>query len=328
MRMAVGERLWATAALAMALFGAAAAVPAHAQDFPARPVHVIVPFAPGGGVDIVARLLAPKLTEAWGQPVVIENKPGAVGAVASEYVMHQPADGYTLLIGVAGSHAIAQYLNPNLGYDPVRDFAGVTVLSYSPLVCLVAPSSPFHTITELVDFAKTTAVPFGSPGVGSQMHLIGEMFNLNSSTKFQHVAYRGVAPAMQDLLGGHIPMVMGEMGSSKPLIVSGQLRALAVTGSKRNASVPDVPTFGEAGFSNFEVNSWFALFVPAATPKAIVDKIAADVTRVVRAPEIAARLAQDGWEPGGGTPEEFTAMWLQTSKQLGAVIRERHITVE
>jgi tripartite-type tricarboxylate transporter receptor subunit TctC len=133
---------------------------------------------------------------------------------------------------------------------------------------------------------------------------------------------------MQDLLGGHIPMVMGEMGSSKPLIVSGQLRALAVTGSKRNASVPDVPTFGEAGFPNFEVNSWFALFVPTATPKAIGDKIAADVTKVVRAPEIAARLAQDGWEPGGGTPEEFTAMWLQTSKQLGAVIRERHITVE
>jgi tripartite-type tricarboxylate transporter receptor subunit TctC len=326
--MAIGKRFWPTAALALALFGSYAAVPAQAQNFPARPVHVIVPFAPGGGVDIVARLIAPKLSEAWGQPVVIENKPGAVGAVASEYVMHQPADGYTVLIGVAGSHAIAQYLNPNLGYDPVRDFAGVTVLSYSPLICLVAPASPFHTMKELVEYAKTTIVPFGSPGVGSQMHLIGEMFNLNYGTKFQHVAYRGVAPAMQDLLGGHIPMVMGEMGSAKPLVTSGQLRALAVTGSKRNPSVPDVPTFTQAGFPSFEVNSWFALFVPAATPKAIVDKIAADVTKVVRSPEISARLADDGWEPGGGTPEEFTTLWLKTAKQLGAVIQQRHITVE
>jgi tripartite-type tricarboxylate transporter receptor subunit TctC len=181
---------------------------------------------------------------------------------------------------------------------------------------------------ELVEYAKTTPVPFGSPGVGSQMHLIGEMFNLNYGTKFQHVAYRGVAPAMQDLLGGHIPMVMGEMGSAKPLVTSGQLRALAVTGTKRNASVPDVPTFTEAGFPNFEVNSWFALFVPAATPKAIVDKIATDVTKIVRSPEISARFADDGWEAGGGTPQEFTAMWLKTSKELGAVIQQRHITVE
>jgi tripartite-type tricarboxylate transporter receptor subunit TctC len=326
--MAIGKRFWPAGVSALALFGACAASPAQAEDFPARPVHVIVPFAPGGGVDIVARLIAPKLSEAWGQPVVIENKPGAVGAVASEYVMHQAADGYTVLIGVAGSHAIAQYLNPNLGYDPVRDFAGVTVLSYSPLICLVAPASPFHAMKELVEYAKTTPVPFGSPGVGSQMHLIGEMFNLNYGTKFQHVAYRGVAPAMQDLLGGHIPMVMGEMGSAKPLVVSGQLRALAVTGTKRNAAVPDVPTFTQAGFPNFEVNSWFALFVPTATPKPIVDKIAADVTKVVRTPEISARFANDGWEPGGGTPAEFTTMWLKTSKELGTVIRQRHITVE
>jgi len=326
--MAIGKRFWPAAALAFALFGAQVAAQAQAEDFPARPVHVIVPFAPGGGVDIVARLIAPKLSAAWSQPVVIENKPGAVGVVASEYVMHQPPDGYTVLIGVAGSHAIAQYLNPNLGYDPVRDFAGVTVLSYSPLICLVAPSSPFHTMKELVAFAKTTTVPFGSPGVGSQMHLIGEMFNLNYGTKFQHVAYRGVAPAMQDLLGGHIPMVMGEMGSAKPLVTSGQLRALAVTGTKRNSSVPNVPTFTEAGYANFEVNSWFALFVPAATPKAIVDKIAAYVTKIVRAPEISARLADDGWEPGGGTPEEFTNLWLKTSRQLGAVIQQRHITIE
>jgi len=327
-RMAVAKHLWTAAACVLALAAAHAVAHAQAADYPARPVRIIVPFAPGGGVDIIARLAAPKLSETWGQPVVIENKAGAVGAVASDYVAHQPADGYTLLIGVAGSHAIAQFLNPNLSYDPVRDFAGITVLAYSPLICLVAPSSQFHTMKELVEYAKTKPVPFGSPGAGSQPHLIGEMFNLLYGTHFQHVAYRGVAPAMQDLLGDHIPMVIGEMGSAKPLVASGQLRALAVTGTNRNPSVPDVPTFTETGYPSFEVNSWFALFAPAATPKPIVDKVAADVTKIVRNPEISARLVADGWEPGGGTPAEFTKFWLETTRQFGRVITERHITIE
>jgi tripartite-type tricarboxylate transporter receptor subunit TctC len=316
------------AVLALAVMAASAVTPACAQNYPDRPVHIIVPFAAGGGTDIVARLVAPKLSEMWNEPVVIEDKAGALGAIASEYVAHKPADGYTLLIGVAGSHAIAQYLNPKLTYDPVRDFSGITVLVSSPLVCLVAADSQFHTIQELVEYAKTHTVPFGSPGAGSQPHLIGEMFNLQYGTQFQHVAYRGVAPAMQDLLGGHIPMVMGEMGSSKPLIAAGQLRALAVTGTKRNSSVPDVPTFTEAGYPSFEANSWFALFAPAGTPKPIVDKIAADVTKVVRSPELSARFREDGWESGGGTPEEFTKLWMDTATQLGRVIRERHITIE
>ncbi len=318
----------AALALALALTGLSSAPRAQPAAYPNRPVRLIVPFAPGGGVDIVARLVAPKLFETWRQPVVVENKAGAVGALASEYVAHQAADGYTILIGVAGSHAIAQYLNPQLPYDPFRDFAGVTALAYSPLICLVAPGGPFRTMKDLVEYAKTKPVPFGSPGAGSQPHLIGEMFNLAYGTQFQHVAYRGVAPAMQDLLGGHIPMVMGEMGSAKPLVASGRLRALAVTGSKRNSSVPDVPTFTEAGYPNFEVNSWFALFVPTATPKPIVDKIATDVTAAVRSPDVSARLTSDGWEPGGGTPEQFDKLWKTTSEQLGRVIKERHITIQ
>jgi tripartite-type tricarboxylate transporter receptor subunit TctC len=327
--MAVGKRFWSAAlALACALTHFAAAAPAQPADYPNRPVRLIVPFAPGGGVDIVARLVAPKLSATWGQPVVVENKAGAVGALASEYVAHQPADGYTLLVGVAGSHAIAQYLNPQLPYDPTRDFAGVTALAYSPLICLVAPDGPFHAMKDLVEYAKAKPVPFGSPGAGSQPHLIGEMFNLLYGTQFQHVAYRGVAPAMQDLLGGHIAMVMGEMGSAKPLVASGRLRALAVTGTKRNPSVPEVPTFTQAGYPSFEVNSWFALFVPAATPKPVIDKIAADATKAVRDPDVAARLTGDGWEPGGGTPAEFGALWKTTSEQLGRVIKERHITIQ
>ncbi len=325
--MAISRWSW-PAALALALIGLSSAPRAQPAAYPNRPVRLIVPFAPGGGVDIVARLVAPKLFETWRQPVVVENKAGAVGALASEYVAHQAADGYTILIGVAGSHAIAQYLNPQLPYDPVRDFAGVTALAYSPLICLVAPGGPFRTMKDLVEYAKTKPVPFGSPGAGSQPQLIGEMFNLAYGTQFQHVAYRGVAPAMQDLLGGHIPMVMGEMGSAKPLVTSGRLRALAVTGLKRNSSVPDVPTFSEAGYPNFEVNSWFALFVPTATPKPIVDRIATDVTAAVRSPDVSARLTSDGWEPGGGTPEQFDKLWKTTSEQLGRVIKERHITIQ
>jgi tripartite-type tricarboxylate transporter receptor subunit TctC len=326
--MGIGRQFCAVAALACALLAVHSGPRAQPVDFPSRTVRLIVPFAPGGGVDIVARLVAPKLTELWGQPVIIENKAGALGTVASEYVMHQAADGYTVLIGVVGSHAIAQFLNPKLGYDPIRDFVGVTALAYSPLICLVTPSSQFHTIKELVDYAKVNPVLFGSPGAGSQMHLIGEMFNLLYGTNFRHLAYRGVAPAMQDLLGGHIPVVMGEMGSSKPFLASGQLRGLAVTGSKRNPSAPDVPTFAEAGYPSFEVNSWFGVFVPAATPKPIIDKIAAGVTSAVRSPDLRARLAEDGWEPGGGTPDEFTKVWMDTAKQLGNVIQERHVTIE
>jgi len=317
---------WLWVAAALIFIGAPHS--ARGDDYPSRPIHLIVTSPPGSLVDVFGRLYAEELSARLGQPIVVDNRAGAMTQVGTDVLTHADPDGYTVLIGVAGSHAIAQYLNPNLGYDPVRDFSGVTVLSYSPLICLVTPSSPFHVMKELVEFAKTTPVPFGSPGVGSQMHLIGEMFNLNYGTKFQHVAYRGVAPAMQDLLGGHIPMVMGEMGSAKPLVTSGQLRALAVTGTQRNASVPDVPTFTQAGFPNFEVNSWFALFVPAATPKPIVDKIAADVSKIVRSPEISARLADDGWEPGGGTPQEFTTLWLETAKELGAVIQQRHITIE
>jgi tripartite-type tricarboxylate transporter receptor subunit TctC len=321
-RRTIGKCFAAAAIIALGL------VSAQAQDFPARPLRLIVSYAPGGGADIVARLVAAKLTETWGQPVVVENKAGANGVVASEYVLQQPADGYTMMVGTIGSHAVAQYLNPKLGYDPLRDFAGVTVLAYSPLICLVAPTAPYRTLRDLVDDAKTKPISFGSPGIGSQMHLLGETLNLSYGTQFQHVAYRGVAPAMQDLLGGHIPMVMGEMGSSKPLVASGQLRALAVTGVARNPSVPDVPTFTEAGYPGFEVSSWFALFVAAGTPRPIVEKLAADATRIVRSPEISARLTADGWELGGGTPEEFTAFWVKISVQLGKVIAQRHITVE
>jgi tripartite-type tricarboxylate transporter receptor subunit TctC len=324
---------WLRRACGLALVVASiyAAPPARAQGadaYPARPVRIIVPFAAGGGTDIAARLIAVKLHDAWQQPVVVENRPGALGTVASEYVAHQPADGLTLLLGVAGTHAIAQFANPKLGYDPVRDFAGVTMLLYSPFVWLVGPTQPYRTLKELVDRSKMRPIPFGSPGVGSLQHIYGEMINLQYGAQLQHIPYRGVAPAMEDVVGGHIPAAFGEIGSANALIQSGQLRALAITGKTRNAAAPAVPTFTEAGFPGFEVGGWFALFAPAATPKPIVDKIAAEVTRAVHSPEIETRFRDDGWEPAGGTPEEFTRFWLSTAQQLGEVIRLRNIKIE
>ena len=316
------------AAVVFATPGLAQAQSGNADAYPARTVRLIVPFAAGGGTDIAARLLAAKLHDAWQQPVIVENRAGGLGTVASEYVAHQPADGLTLLIGVAGTHATAQYLNPKLGYDPVRDFAGITMLLYSPFVWLVGPTQPYRTLKELVERSKSGPIPYGSPGAGSLQHIFGEMINLQYGAQLQHVPYRGVAPAMQDVVGNHIPAALGEIGSARALIESKQLRALAITGKTRNAAAPDIPTFTEAGFPGFDYGGWFGLFAPAATPKPIIDKIAAEVTRIVRGPEMSTRLLDEGWDVGGGTPEEFTRFWLNTAEQLGKVIELRHIKVE
>jgi tripartite-type tricarboxylate transporter receptor subunit TctC len=317
--------------LALLLAAFASPLPAHAQSadaYPGRTVRIIVPFAAGGGTDIAARLVAAKLNDAWQQPVIVENRAGALGTVASEYVAHQPADGLTLLLGVAGTHAIAQYLNPKLGYDPVHDFAGITMLLYSPFVWLVNPAQPDRTLKELVERSKSMPISYGSPGVGSLQHIFGEMINLQYGAQLQHVPYRGVAPAMQDVVGGHIPAALGEIGSARSFIEAGQLRALAITGKTRNPAAPAIPTFGEAGFPGFDYGGWFGLFAPAVTPKPIVEKIAAEVTRIVRGPEITGRFRQEGWDIGGGTPEEFTRFWLTTSAQLGEVIKARNIKLE
>jgi tripartite-type tricarboxylate transporter receptor subunit TctC len=194
----------------------------------------------------------------------------------------------------------------------------------------VSTKLPVTTLPEFTAYAKAQSrkLTYASAGVGSSPHLAGDQLSKRIGVELVHVPYRGVAPAMQDLLGGHVPVVFGEMGSSKALVASGQLRALAVTGDARNPSVPDVPTFAEAGYTGFEVSSWFALFAPAATPKPVVARIAADVTAAVRSPQIKARLAADGWDVGGGTPEDFTKFWHTSAERFGKVIRERHISIK
>ena len=301
---------------------------AQAQDYPARPVKLVVPYAPGGGTDIVARLVAQKLSEAWGKAVLVENKAGGNGFIGSEYAMKQPPDGYTLLVSIASTHATAQFLVPKLPYDPFRDFLPVTQLALSPVVLLVNPAQPWKTLRDFVEAAKAAPVHYGSFGHGSTAHMYGELMNLNAGTKLVHVAYKGSGPALTDLMGGQIPSALLDIAATKAQIVGGKVRALAVTGPKRWQALPDVPTFTEAGYPGFEVVGWFGVFAPVGTPRPIIAKVAADATRAIRSPDVVAKLVELGTEPAGGTPEEFMANWRATSDALGDVIRRAKITVE
>ena len=301
---------------------------AHSQDYPAKTVKLVVPYAPGGGTDIVARVVAQKLSDAWGKQVIVENRAGGNGFIGSEYAMKQLPDGYTFLISIASTHATAQFLFPKLPYDPFRDFLPVTQLALSPVVVLVNPAQPWKTLRDIVDAAKTQPVHYGSFGHGSTAHMYGELINLNSGTKLVHVGYKGSAPALIDLLGGQIPLAILDIAASKSQIVAGKVRAVAVTGAKRSQALPEVPTFREAGFAGFEVVGWFGAFAPVGTPRPIITKVAAEMTRAVRTPEVAARLIELGTDPAGGTPEEFMANWKATSDALGDIIKRAKITVE
>ena len=302
---------------------------AHAQapDYPNRPIRFIVPYAAGGGTDIAARTVGQKLGEAWGKPVIVENRAGATGFIGSEYVAKQPPDGYTILISIASTHATAQFLFPQMPFDPFRDFAPVTLLALSPVVLLAHPAQPWKTLNDLVQSAKVAPVNYGSFGHGSTAHMYGELLNLNHGTKLTHVGYKGTGPALIDLVGGQIPAALLDIAATKPQILAGKVRALAVTGPKRWQALPEVPTFTEAGFPGFEVVGWFGVFAPAGTPKPVIDKLALEVTRIVRSPDVAKRLIELGTEPGGGTPEEFLALWKATSSELGDIIKRARIVV-
>jgi tripartite-type tricarboxylate transporter receptor subunit TctC len=307
---------------------APALVPAQAQDYPNRLVRLIVAFPPGGGADIAARLIAQKLSDGWGKPVIVESRPGAQGSVASEYVAKQAPDGYTLLLSIAGSHASAQHLVSNLPYDPFRDFAAVTLLASTPFGLTVNASSPYRNVKEFVDYARANTVNYGSAGHGSITHMSGELLKLSSEARLVHVPYKGTGPAVQDLLGGHIQMVVVDIGSVKPQVIAGKLRLLAVTGSARSNAFPDVPTFAEAGYPGFETGGWYGIFAPTGTPRNILERVAADTTRIIRSPEVSQRMVELGWEPGGGTPEEFFAYWKASADHLGDIIRRAKIKVE
>ena len=297
-------------ALAGALLCTAAAV-AGAQNYPNRPVKMIIPLAAGGATDALARIVAQKLSEAWGQQVVIENRPGAGGNIGSEYVARSAPDGYTMLLN-GNNMAVNISINPNIAYHPVRDFAPVSMVASTIGVMLVAPSVQARTVKEVIALAREQPgkLAYGSTGNGTAGHLNMELFKVLTGINVHHVPYKVVTQAQTDLMGDRIQLWIASLPPMVPLIKAGKMRALAVSGKKRSEAIPEVPTMEEAGVAGYEALSWFALFVPAATPRDIVTRASDEVARAMKNAEVRERLAGLGIDPAGSSPE-FMAKYLQ-----------------
>ena len=301
----------------------------QAETYPSRSVRIVVPFAPGGATDSLARALAQKTAESWNQPVVVENKPGAAGNIGTELVARSPADGYTILMGI-NSHAINASLFPKLGYDPIKDFRPVSLFATAPNVIAANPSLPANTVQELIALAKAKPgeISYGSAGSGSGSHLAGALFSNLAGVRMTHVPYRGVTPAVADLIGGQITISFSVYSVVNPHFKSGKLKAIALTSSKRSPNAPDLPTVEEEGLKGFDVVSWFGLFVPAGTPEDIVAKIQGEIARVARLPELKEQFAKQGIELVGSTSTEFASFIKKDWDLWDKVIKSSGIKME
>ncbi len=302
---------------------------ASAESWPTKPIKIILGFPPGGATDILSRDFAAKLSEELKQPVLIENKPGAGGTIGADIAAKAPPDGYTLTIGTTSNHAIAVSLYKKLPYDPIKDFAPITMLAVSQNVVVINPLVPANNIRELVAYAKANPgkLNFGSSGNGTISHLTGEMFNTLNGTQITHIPYKGSAFVFPDLLSGQISVMYDSTISIGSLVKSGKVKALAVTGAKRSALMPDLPTVAESGYRDFESTNWFGFFAPAATPKDILAKLNAAAVKVLAAPDLQARFALQGAEVVANKPAEALAMvkadivkWAEVAKKSGAKI--------
>ena len=293
-----------------------------AQQYPVRPVRFIVPFAPGGGSDVVARAIAHKLSETWGQQVVVDNRPGAATILGTDLAAKAPPDGYTLLMASA-SYSINPYLHKHLPYETLKDHIPVTQTAFQPYLLVLHPSVPARDVKEFLALAraKPGALTFGSPGTGSGGHLAVEHFRLVTNTTMVHVPYRGGAPALTDLIAGQIQFMFPTMLAVAPHIKTGRLRSLAVTSAKRSVALPDLPTISESGVPGFEAVSWNGVMTPAGVPHAIISKIHNEIVQALKARDVRDKLAADGAEPVGNTPEEFTRLIRHELDKWGKVTR-------
>jgi tripartite-type tricarboxylate transporter receptor subunit TctC len=298
--------------------------PARAADWPERPIRMLVGFAPGGGTDATARAIAPKLTALLGQQVIVDNRPGATGNIATDIVSKSNPDGYTLLMGTIAALAINPSLYEKLPFDPIKDLAPVTRAVDSTNVLVLHPSVPAKSVKELIALAKTQSLNAGSSGVGGAGHLALELFNLQTGTKIVHVPYKGGGPAMIDLLGGNIQLIFATAASAVGHIKSGKIRALAVTTLKRSPLVPDLPTVAETGLKGFEANNWYGVLVPAKTSRAIIMRLNKDVSTALTTPDVKELLFKQGLDAAPESPEAFGAYikseltkWAKVVKAAG-----------
>ena len=299
-----------------------------ASNFPTKPVRIIVPQTPGGASDALARIVGQKLSEKWGQPVFIENRPGAGGNIGMDAVAKAPGDGHTLLMSYVGSHAINPSIYSKLPFDPEADFVAVATLANVPFVAAVNASVPVTNMKGLAAYAAQKPVAFGSAGNGSVNHLLGEMFNSASGSKMQHVPYKGAAPALTDLISGQIQVVFTSLPSVAQHIRGGTVKGLSVTGSKRAAAFKDIPTISESGFPGFVINPWFGIFAYKGTPANVARQINADVKKVMEDKELLDKFATLGAEPFETTPQEFQAILHADIKSWAAVVKSSGATAD
>ena len=315
----------AGAGIAIVLAGMAGASSAQ-TSYPTRPVRIIIPSSPGGGTDILARLIAPAFSERLGQTAVVDNRPGAGSIIGNEIVAKAPPDGYTLLMGIS-TVAILPAIHKKLPYDAMRDLATITQVISAPNILVVHPSMPVKSVKELIAFARKRPgeINYASAGLGTNPHLSMELFLSMTGTKMVHVAYKGLGPAVVDLVAGHVVVATTTMLTGLPHVKGGRLRGLATTGSKPSTSLPDLPTVAEAGVPGYEAVQWYGLFAPAKTPKDIITKLHAAMTGALQAPAVRDKLVQDGAEPVGSSSEEFARFLRTETEKWGKVVRSAGI---
>jgi len=315
---------WITGALLLA------SATAHAQNYPAKSVKMIVPFPAGGPTDIVARLLGQKLGETWGQSVVIDNRPGGGGVIAGQLAAKSPSDGYTIFLGGITTLVLSTYVHKNRPYDSLREFLPVTQTTLQPLLLMVHPSLPVKTVQEYLALARARPgqINYGTSGPGGSGHLAGELLRSITGINIVHVPYRGQPPALNDLLAGQVQSMLGAPLAVIPHIRSGKIRALAVTGQKRSLAAPSVPTFAEAGLPGYDASTWNGIMVPAGTPRAIIERLHSDIVKILRAPGNQERLATDGSIAIASTPEEFASFINAEHAKWSKVVRDANIRIE
>lgn len=309
---------------------AAPGLTAHAQDLPSRPIRLVVPYAPGGTTDILARVLAEHFQAEFGQPLVVDLRPGAGGTVGTAQVAQAVADGTTLVMGTPGTHATAKALYPNLTYDPIRDFAPVTLVANVPNIVVVNPNLPVRSITELIAAARARpgSINYGSAGNGATTHLSGELFRLMTGAQIVHVPYRGSGAALIDLQAGQIQLMFENLPGAIQHVRDGRLRALAVTSPTRAKATPDLPTVAEAGVPGYGVVSWFALFAPVATPEPVLARLNQGFRRIMAIPSVRQRMEDLGAEPADGPPDQLARLVAEESIRWTRVIQDAQIRIQ
>jgi tripartite-type tricarboxylate transporter receptor subunit TctC len=317
-------------AVVVALAGLLGAATVAAQSYPTRPIRMVVAYPPGGGTDIVGRMMAQRFTEQLGQNVVVDNRGGATGNIGTELVARSAPDGYTLLMGNVAPNAINVSLFKSLPYDPVKDFAPVSLVAATPNVLVVHPALPVNTVKELIALAraKPGALNFPSAGIGSSSHLAGELLKSLAKIDMVHVPYKGGGPALTDLLAGQMQLMFATMPAAMPHVKAGKLRAVAVTTAKRSQTFRELPTVAEEGVAGYEASTWYGLLAPAGTPQPVVERLHQETVKALAGAELRERLAAQGFEPVGGSPAEFTAYIKSEIAKWGRVIREAGIRAE